>query len=207
VTQLILAGVLVLATVLRAATAPAAIREQDRAIALGFDPKSVFTAHDVVGILFVVMLPMWIVGALWASRARANAVALAPQLMRRSEVWCWLGWIVPVVLWWFPKQIIDDSWRITASHLPPNSRGRFRDTRPWWGFWVACSVFLGASDRVGFYFTAGSNPTPHPGVNPGLETLVAVLGIVAFALWVPVVLGVSRAQEELARQFAPTPWR
>ncbi len=44
-------------------------------------------------------------------------------------------------------------------------------------------------------------------MSPGLEPLAAVLGIVAFALWVPVVLGVSRAQEELARQYAPAPWR
>jgi hypothetical protein len=206
IAQLILACLLVVGMVLRAATAHAAIREQDRAIALGLDPRSVFTAHDGVGILFLVVLPMWIVGSLWVSRARANAVALAPQLVRRSEIWCWLGWIVPVVLWWFPKQLIDDSWRITAGQLPPTSRGRFRDTRPWWGFWMACSFFLGAADRVGFYVTAGSYPNPHPGVNPGLETVAAVLGIVAFALWVPVVLGVSRAQEELARQFAPAPW-
>ncbi len=51
--------------------------------------------------------------------------------------------------WWFPKQLVDDSWRITAAQLPPTSPGRFRDTRPWWGFWVAFSFILSALDRVG----------------------------------------------------------
>jgi hypothetical protein len=204
---LVLGGVLVAGLVLRAATATSAVHAYDAAWARGVDPTTVSTAHDVLGVVFAVIVPMWIVGALWISRAHANATALAPAHLRRSRVWCWLAWIVPVVSWWFPKQLVDDTWRITAHQLPPTSRGRYRGTGWWWGLWVAFSVLLGSDDRQGVFFTAGSVPDRHLGVHPGLDLVVAVLGLAAYALWVPVVLGLSRAQEELAQRFTATPWR
>ena len=38
-------------------------------------------------------------------------------------------------------------------------------------------------------------------MHPGIEALLALLAIAAYAAWVPVVLGLSRAQEELAARF------
>jgi hypothetical protein len=204
---LILGGVLVAALVLRVLTAPAAVHAEDAAWAQGIDPRTVTTAHGLLGGLFLLVVPLWIVGSLWIARAHANASALARPHLRRSAVWCWLAWIVPIVSWWFPKQLVDDTWRITAHQLPPGSGGRYRPTGWWWGFWVAASLFLGTDDRQGVYVSAGAVPDPHPGVHPTLDLLVAVLAIVAYVLWVPVVLGLSRAQEELARRFAPAPWR
>ncbi len=203
---LILGGVLVTALVLRALSAPAAMHAEDAAWAQGIDPRTVTTAHGVLGGLFVVVLPIWIVGSLWISRAHANASALARPHLRRSAVWCWLAWIVPVVSWWFPKQLVDDTWRITAHQLPPGSSGRYQPTGWWWGLWVAASLFLGSEDRQGVWVSAGTLPDRHPGVHPVIDVVAAVLAIAAYAFWIPVVLGLSRAQEELARRFAPAPW-
>ena len=41
----------------------------------------------------------------------------------------------------------------------------------------------------------------HQGVVLALEIVVAILGILAFAAWVPVVRGLSQAQTELARSY------
>ena len=82
----------------------------------------------------------WIVGSLWLSRARENAVLIAPDRVRRSAVWAWLGWWVPIVFLWFPKQIVDDSWRITSSSAAVGQRGRYRDTSLWWGLWIAYTL-------------------------------------------------------------------
>jgi Domain of unknown function (DUF4328) len=71
-----------------------------------------------------------------ASRARENAVLIAPDRVRRSAVWAWLGWLVPIVSLWFPKQIVDDSWRITSSSAAAGQRGRYRGTGMWWGLWI-----------------------------------------------------------------------
>jgi hypothetical protein len=204
--SLILGGAFVGYLLLQALTAPSAIRAYDAAAAQGIDPRSVNTAHDVVGILALIGLPLWIVTAIWLSRARGNAAVLAPAHLRRSAVWCWLGWLVPIVSWWFPKQLVDDSWRITAHQLPGTSRGRYRSTGLWWGLWVAFSVLDGASLRVSVFSSDPSSVSydPHLGVNPWLEFVVAVLAIAAYAAWVPVALGVSRAQEELKARFTPT---
>ena len=82
-----------------------------------------------------------------ASRARANAVLIAPDRVRRSAVWAWLGWWVPVVCLWFPKQIVDDSWQITSSAAAVGGRGRYRDTNLWWGLWIAHGVASNAASN------------------------------------------------------------
>jgi hypothetical protein len=64
-------------------------------------------------------------GSLWLSRARENATLIAPDRVRRSAIWAWLGWWVPVVGLWFPKQIVDDSWQITSSVAAVGPRGRY----------------------------------------------------------------------------------
>ena len=57
---------------------------------------------------------------------------IAPDQIRLSAVWAWLGWWVPVVSLWFPKLIVDDSWRITSSVAAAGPRRRYRDTTLWW---------------------------------------------------------------------------
>lgn len=212
VAMLILGAAYVLALVLQAATAPGAIDAYDRAVREGRDPGLVATPHDLLGLLFVVMVPLWIVGSLWTHRAYSNARALVPANMHRSAVWCWLGWVVPIVSYWFPKQIVDDSWQTTAHHLPPGSKGRRRSTALWWGLWVAFIVVNGFTLRFGLFASASSSPTGvapanvHQGVRPGVEALLAVLAVAAYAAWVPVVVGVSRAQEELKARLSPRPF-
>jgi Domain of unknown function (DUF4328) len=61
------------------------------------DPTQILTAHEAAGSLYLLLLPTWIVGSLWLSRARENAVLIAPDRVRRSAVWAWLGWVVPIV--------------------------------------------------------------------------------------------------------------
>jgi hypothetical protein len=46
----------------------------------------------------------------------------------------------------------------------------------------------------------GNDIPVHQGVVP-LEIVAAVLGVLAFATWVPVVRGLSQAQTELARPY------
>jgi hypothetical protein len=151
----------------------------------------------------MVLLPMWIVGSLWLSRARANAMLIAPDQVRRSAVWAWLGWWVPIVSLWFPKQIVDDSWRITSSSAAVGQRGRYRDTSLWWGLWIAYTLLGNYADNLAFKERLWGTNDVHQGVVPALEIVVAILGSLAFAAWVPVVRGLSQAQTELARPYGP----
>jgi hypothetical protein len=196
---LVLGALEVLSDILMAATAPAAVHAFEAAAAEGRDLAEVFTAHDAVGLPAFVALPAtWIVGSLWLSRARENAVLIAPDRVRRSAVWAWLGWWVPIVFLWFPKQIVDDSWRITSSSAAVGARGRYRDTSLWWGLWIAYTLLSNYAGNLVIQEAIMGDDVRH-GVVPALEIAVAILGILAFAAWVPVVRGLSQAQTELAR--------
>ncbi|TKK90226.1 DUF4328 domain-containing protein [Herbidospora galbida] len=69
----------------------------------------------------------------WLFRVRANAEALAPHVKQRlGRPWLVLAWIVPIVSFWFPKQIVDDVW--TASD--PQQRKPGGLAMAWWVTWV-----------------------------------------------------------------------
>jgi hypothetical protein len=208
---LVLGALMLLGDILSAVTAPAAVHAFEAAAAEGRDPAEVLTAHDAVGFLGggLVLLPLWIVGSLWLSRARQNAVLIAPDQIRRSAVWAWLGWLVPIVFLWFPKQIVDDSWRITSSVAAVGPRGRYRDTTLWWVLWIVYNVVGNAyQNRVIINGIMGDDVPVNQGVVPALEIVAAVLGVLAFATWVPVVRGLSQTQTDLARSYGSwASWR
>jgi hypothetical protein len=207
---LVLGALLLLSDILSAATAPAAVHAYEAAAAAGGDPAQIPTAFGAAALLnSLVLLPLWIVGSLWLSRARQNAVLIAPDQVRRSASWVWLGWLVPIVSLWFPKQIVDDSWRITSSIAAVAPRDRYRDTTLWWVLFVVYSVATNVYGNKRFTDAIWGNDVPvNQGVVPALEIVAAVLGCLAFAAWVPVVRGLSQAQTELASSYGSgASWR
>lgn len=209
IAMLILGGIFVLLQVLTAVTSYSAVDAYDAAAARGDDPVF-FTAYDAFGLLSLLAeLPLWIVGSLWLMRARENAALIDPAGLRRSAVWAWLGWWVPVVAWWFPKQLVDDSWRITSRALPGggSKRSRYRSTGLWWGLWVTFVVLTNLAGRQEFMsgFRAGATgaPDPHQGIAPGLQVLIALVCLAAYLAWIPVVRGLTRAQAELSGTATP----
>jgi hypothetical protein len=202
---------MLLGDILSAATAPAAVHAYEAAAAAGRDPAEVLTAYDAVSVLGggLVLLPLWIVGSLWLSRAQQNAMLIAPDQVRRSAVWAWLGWWVPIVCLWFPKQIVDDSWQITARAAAVGPRRRDRDTTLWWVLWIVYGLAGNAYQNKTLTDAVMGNDLPvNQGVVPALEIVAAVLGVLAFAAWVPVVRGLSQAQTELARSYGSgASWR
>jgi hypothetical protein len=175
---LVLGALVLLSDILSAVTAPAAVHAYEAAAAEGRDPTQIPTAHDATALLYFVVLPAtWIVGSLWLSRARENAVLIAPDQVRRSAVWVWLGWLVPIVSWWFPKQIVDDSWRITSSSAAVGQRGRYPTPAcGWCCWWRTCCGPTWPRDSWAATSTRGS---PRPGDRggdtwqPGLRRLGA----------------------------------
>lgn len=202
---LVLGALVVLGDVLAAVTSFSAVDAYEAAAARGEDPALVLTAYDAFGLLGILILPAWILASMWLSRARSNAALLEPTAVRRSPAWAWLGWWVPVVSLWFPKQIVDDSWRITSRACPGGGspRSRYRPTGLWWGLWLVY-VLLGNGAgqlQVNALFrpetTSGQLDTQQ-GVVPVLQVVIAVAGVAAYAAWFPIVRGLSRAQAELS---------
>ena len=57
-----------------------------------------FGLQAVTGIVFM----RW----LWLARTNAEAIEPAPH--RHSPIWAVLGWIVPIVSFWFPQAVVRD---------------------------------------------------------------------------------------------------
>ncbi|WP_066372705.1 DUF4328 domain-containing protein [Herbidospora mongoliensis] len=97
------------------------------------DSLYAFTGILQAGTLLLAGIFYWV----WLFRVRANAEALSPHVKQRlGRVWLVLGWIVPIISFWFPKQIVDDIW--TASDPQQRKPGGLAMT--WWITWVL-SVF------------------------------------------------------------------
>jgi hypothetical protein len=93
----------------------------------------------------LLMLAAGVVFITWAYSARINAERLTPaNEHRRSRVWVWLSWFVPVVNFWFPKQVIDDIWRASDPQqqgVPLRQRVQHRLTTLWWTAFVLMWIF------------------------------------------------------------------
>ncbi|WP_327589154.1 DUF4328 domain-containing protein [Nonomuraea sp. NBC_00507] len=124
----------------------------DRMIA---DPDSVTEAEINTGDLVyqvsgIVELLAYVVTAVaflvWLFRVRENAEILAPDGHRRAKPWLIFGWIVPIIAYWFPKQIVDDIWDASA-RTPSPPKGLFH---AWWAVWVVENLMATVVSRLLF---------------------------------------------------------
>jgi hypothetical protein len=108
-------------------------------------------------------------------------------------VWAWLGWIVPIVSWWFPKQILDDSIKATDNARGPAGAavapgGAKLSTTPYWASWVIFNLLTNLQFRLAF------QADPEDAIVPSLEFAVAIVATVALVFWVPLVRNLTAQQ-------------
>jgi hypothetical protein len=143
----------------------------------------------------LLMLVAGVVFILWAYNARINAERLTPATEhRRSRVWVWLGWFVPVVNFWFPKQVIDDIWRASdprQQNVPLRQRTKDKLTTLWWTGFVLMWLLDRAYVRS---YRDGAMATDSFRNVAVLSLLSAVAGAVAAYFVVQVVQRVSGFQ-------------
>lgn len=186
---IVLSSVLTVAYWTSALLSPGADRQYEDAIADGRATGDVFTTYDVVNLVtFFVMIAAWVVTCVWLGRARDNALVLNPGGQRRSTVWVWLGWVVPIVAFWFPKQILDDTIKSTA----PAAGEREFSTGGYWAAWIVMSLLSNAQFRLSI------QAEPQDVVMPGLEFAMAIATTVALGFWVLLVRRISDLQDRLA---------
>nr|WP_202458369.1 DUF4328 domain-containing protein [Streptomyces sp. SID5464] len=116
-----------------------------------------------------------VVGALvflsWLDRVRDNARALSGAEPRYTDLWLFLGWIVPVVNLWIPRGIIADAHR---SVFP--DRRLPAVVNWWWGLWLA-----GLVGGVGLVYADSTDEVIARAYTDALPLLAADAVIVAAA--------------------------
>ncbi len=161
--------------------------------AAGYDAARFPTTYDVVtGLTGLAWVVSFVVTCLWLSRVRRNAEELSPTHPHvRARAWVWWGWLVPVVSFWFPYQVVRDAAAASAVGSPGRAAPRPPLTA-WWTTWLTGSVLT---------YTASQITAPLTGT--GSSTAGAVLHLLAFAafavsllVWARVVRAVVASQED-----------
>jgi hypothetical protein len=165
---------------------PAADTYRD-AMLRGEDLAGIWTAYDTLALVYsAAALGAFVATARWLRQARQNAELIRSLNHKRSPVWNWLGWWVPVVSFWFPFQIMRDLGRASSPSLSsPPALG------VWWGLWLVAQGSTRAPSAIGY--------TGHEAIDLlGPLNLVAAIAFSgAFVLWARMVLGITRLQEQV----------
>ncbi|WP_176903356.1 DUF4328 domain-containing protein [Nonomuraea maritima] len=101
--------------------------------------------YGLSGVLEVLAYAITAVAFLvWLYRVRTNAEVLSPDGHRRSRPWVIFGWIVPIICFWFPKQIVDDIWYASA-RTPRPSKAL---PNAWWAIWISVTLATQVASRL-----------------------------------------------------------
>ncbi len=138
---------------------------------------------------FAVLIAAYVVTCLWLYRVRTNTDIMSTLRHARSPGWVWGGWVVPIVSLWFPYQIVRDVSRDERG-FPVVSR-----IGTWWTLWLlSLSV-----ERIGLRIVnvqSEVDPNAYEGLGI-VETLNAVLVLVALFFWIRIIRGITAHQDRL----------
>ncbi len=154
-------------------------------------PITVLDAFNLSVLLTIpVLVAAWVISCVWLMKARRNTQILSPRLSHtRAAGWVWAGWIVPVVNFWFPFQVVRD--------IHDNSGLRYRGQRVGW-WWTAWLVSL-LADRALTIAINGQQTGDSAGTITVLAVVVIVSTMVALVFWGRILQDVVHAQARFDR--------
>lgn len=164
------------------------------AVALGMDPLQVLGWRDAIQFLILPLLVVaYFATCLFLRRARINTLVLDPSAPHeRGAIWVWLGWLVPIVSWWYPSQVVRDIQNGSSR------TGPVVNVTLWWGAWLVWLVV----GRVASGLvrprarSMGPGSMADPSALEPLGWIAALAMAVACVQWCRLVHGITTAQRE-----------
>ncbi len=160
--------------------------------------ETILTVYDLsVTVWLAAAVASYIVTCLWLYRTRTNSQLLSARPHARSRGWVWAGWLVPIVSWWFPLQVVRDTRRAIRPTVGSALIGW------WWAAWLAYF----ATTRLGTNLLPFSGPISESAARAlaPVETASAVLAIAACALWCTLLWRITSEQEQTMFHPSPAP--
>lgn len=113
----------------------------------------------------------------WLWLARTNAEVIEPARHRHSPMWAVLGWIVPIVSFWFPQMVVQDVWNAVNPQRPRGTWQLYRTPGAelvtwWWAAYLTNQVLS----------TSGARLTGDATITRYSDTVAAVALVVAAVL-------------------------
>jgi serine/threonine protein kinase len=162
---------------------------------------------------FLVTAGLWLA---WFRRAYHNLPALGARRLRYRLWWAVGAWLLPLFSLFRPKQVLNDIWRASDPHLPPDQAAAWR-RRPvaevlgwWWLAFVASvlvrSVTTSAVHAAADLMLLGLLPgqLDRFQASAGMQVLADLLTVLCGLLALRVVRRTTGRQEERATRMAAT---
>ncbi len=150
----------------------------------------------------ITQIAVYLVAALlflrWLYRVRANAEILSLEPHRHNRAWMTFGWFVPVICFWFPKQIVDDIWNASDDRPPQYRSGLV------WAWWVAWVIVVVGNTVVGRVL-ARSDDAATLAMAARLDVALVAVTVAAAGLAAAVVWKITGFQEARRTSLARVP--
>ncbi|WP_327639663.1 DUF4328 domain-containing protein [Kribbella sp. NBC_00482] len=176
----------------------AALNDADRLNRLG--SLANLLAYLLAGVLVIV----------WLWRVRANAHFFSDAPHRRRRGWVIGGWMVPIISFWFPVQVVDDVVRASSHYVWPRDGSlqaapQAKVVRRWWGTFLGMNITsLFATTQQSSALAATSATAAQSGLDTGgaLSIASTVLAFLSAIFLSQVIELVDRLQSSRP----PIPW-
>ena len=124
----------------------------------------------------------------WLERSREFALAAAPEFRHaRGSAGLWLGWLVPILDWWFPYQAVRDIRTATSRGVRTGGL-----TKLWWAGFLALTI---SSDAR---WAQASTQSWGEGTSTPYDVVGAIALLVALVPWLRIVREISTDQRALS---------
>jgi len=213
VVAVVAAAAVALSEVLRAVAAHAAVDRFTAAAQAGVSRTNIYVPYDIYApydvhapynaasaSFSVSIVAAYIATCLWLLEARTQSELLTTERPRRARGWIWAGWLVPIVSFWFPLQIVRDIRN--AADLGRQGPRRGPATGLWWALWLAFTFVVQSGLPQSIGTEVGRQVFVHFAID---RTNSAVLAVAAFAVWAPLVMRISGELDEAAARSGLTP--
>jgi hypothetical protein len=116
-------------------------------------------AASAVDLAYIVQTLLLLVTAgffiAWLHRVYKNVRGLGAGDLRHGTGWAIGGWFVPILWWWRPKEIVNDTWRASDPALGMYAgRGEWADApvpaviTAWWASWLIWGLVNRIANRM-----------------------------------------------------------
>jgi len=149
----------------------------------GTDPKNISTVFGNLSLLVsFAMGAAWVLTGPWLRDAHDRISAAHPEQIRLKRGWAVWGWIVPVVSFWYPRQIILDMLR---GNLVDEHDEKI-PVQQWWLAWLAFQLLSNVQTALTLTSTVHINP-----IRPTFEIAGACLLTGSYMVWIRIVKAID----------------
>ena len=149
-------------------------------IADGKKPEEITTLYDNLTILiFIFSVWSYIATTRFLKFAYDRETQVNPNAVRLKSIWIYLGWITPIVSFWFPKRIVDDLVDAKSKRAgEANPIGK--NSMTWWTTWVSHDLI----NALGFAGVALGTTTR---IEPTYQLAAAAMLTASYLVWTKIL--------------------